>query len=63
MMRKVCGTCEERHHVPLQIQMQRRTLEALRLEARRRGGRADELAAAILRNVVSDDLYAAVIDR
>jgi hypothetical protein len=31
--------------------------------ARRRGLHRDELAASILRNVIFDDLYAAVVDR
>jgi hypothetical protein len=38
-------------------------LDALRGEARRRGVDAADLAEAILKNVVSDDLFAAVIDR
>lgn len=38
-------------------------LDALRSEAHRRGLETDELAEAILKNVVTDDLYAAVIDR
>jgi hypothetical protein len=39
------------------------TLDGLRTEARRRGIRADDLAEVILQNVVTDDLFPAVIDR
>ncbi len=43
--------------VPVQIVIE------LRVEAKRRRMMVDELAAQILKNVVADDLYAAVIDR
>ena len=38
-------------------------VDELRFEARRGRMHADELAVAILQNVVTDDLFAAVIDR
>jgi hypothetical protein len=40
-----------------------RGIDELRFEARRGRMHADELAVAILQNVVTDDLFAAVIDR
>ena len=40
-----------------------RLVDQLRTEARRRGLHRDELAEAIIANVVADDLFAAVIDR
>lgn len=48
-----------RRNLPLPIS----TLDSLRYEARRRGLDADELAEMILRNVVADDLFAAIVDR
>jgi CHAD domain-containing protein len=38
-------------------------IHELRIEAKRRGLKVEDLAATILRAVVADDLYAAVIDR
>jgi hypothetical protein len=44
-----------------QIRIRRGTLEALRLEAQRRGVKLDELASALIESVVEGDLYAAVL--
>ena len=48
---------------PASIRLPVRGVDELRFEARRGRMHADELAVAILQNVVTDDLFAAVIDR
>ena len=56
---------QQREPVPtisIPIAIPRHSIDKLKHEARRRGVRADELAARILSNVVIDDLFAAVID-
>ncbi|HLZ03427.1 MAG TPA: hypothetical protein VKR55_14910 [Bradyrhizobium sp.] len=44
------------------ITIPRHTVDSLRSEARRRDERADELASRIITNVVTDSLFAAVLD-
>ena len=48
---------------PASIRLPVRGVDELRFEARRGRMHADELAVAILQNVVTRDLFAAVIDR
>jgi hypothetical protein len=48
---------------PASIRLPVRGVDELRFEARRGRMHADELAVAILQNVVTHDLFAAVIDR
>ena len=48
--------------ITVPIRIPTHTVDQLRSEARRRGLRADELASAILSNVITDDLVKAVID-
>jgi len=45
------------------MRLHRSTLDQLRTEALRRGVRADELAADLLRDVVTHGLFAAVLGR
>jgi hypothetical protein len=49
--------------ISVPIKIRRHTIDLLRSEARRRRMRADELASEILSNVVTDSLFAAVLDR
>jgi hypothetical protein len=49
--------------VTVPIKIRRHTIDQLRIEARRRRLRADELASQILANVIADDLFLAVLDR
>jgi hypothetical protein len=48
--------------ITVPIAVKQHSVDQLRAEAKRRGMRADELASAILSNVVADNLFAAVID-
>ena len=57
-----CGTGkaeERRGSITISVPL----IHELRIEAKRRGLKVEDLAATILRAVVADDLYAAVIDR
>jgi hypothetical protein len=63
MMRKTCAPSEDRQRQRWALPSPVSTLNALRQEARRRDLDADELAEAILANVVADNLYAAIVDR
>ena len=49
--------------ITVPIKICRHTVDQLRSEARRRRVRADELASAILANVIADTLFLAVLDR
>jgi hypothetical protein len=49
--------------VTVPIKIRQHTIDQRRSEARRRRMRADELASAILANVIADDLFLAVLDR
>jgi hypothetical protein len=63
--RPICDTCEQqrRQRPRRALQLPIATIDQLRVEARRRGTNAADLAETILEVVVADDLYSAVIDR
>jgi len=53
----------KRDKLQVRIEMPSDLMLRMLVEAKRRGMDRDELVSAVLSNVASDDLYAAVLDR